>query len=139
MGELVDELGCDTIGGCIILTMVLSDHVFNHVSKEEFTTVFHAKRGALETVKQVLDVEKLDFVCWFTSISDLFGFGGQTNYEAANTTLEEETSCLHNRFSFVRPGVLDSTLMLAGTGDESVARLNHRIPWSVSAKCMYFT
>ncbi|PPQ78579.1 hypothetical protein CVT24_002745 [Panaeolus cyanescens] len=30
-------------GGCIIVTAVLSDRVFNHFSEEEFTTVFHAK------------------------------------------------------------------------------------------------
>lgn len=82
MGELVNELGRDTIGGCIILTAVLSDRVFNHLSEEEFTTVFHAKLGALETVKQIVDVEKLEFVCSFTSVSGLFGFGGQTNYGA---------------------------------------------------------
>ncbi|PPQ73012.1 hypothetical protein CVT24_001401 [Panaeolus cyanescens] len=136
MADLVKELGRDTIGGCIILTAVLSDRVFNHLSEEEFTTVFHAKLGALETVKKVVDVEKMEFVCSFTSVSGLFGFGGQTNYGAANTALEEETSHLSNGFSFVCPGVLDSTLMLAGTGEESVARLNHHIPWSVSAEDM---
>ncbi|PPQ81604.1 hypothetical protein CVT24_006490 [Panaeolus cyanescens] len=39
---------------------------------------------------------------------------------SVNTSLEEETSHLSNGFSVVRPGVHDSTPMLAGTGEETV-------------------
>ena len=43
-------------------------------------------------------------------------------------------SQLPNGFAFVCPGVLDSTLMLAGTDKSNETRLNALIPWSISAE-----
>jgi len=39
-----------------------------------------------------------------------------------------------NAFSFTCPGVLDSTLMLAGTGETNESRLSAVIPWSSTAE-----
>ncbi|KAF9807197.1 hypothetical protein IEO21_08334 [Rhodonia placenta] len=123
------------IGGCIILTAVLADRTFQHMTEADFSTVFAAKVGVLKTIQHVIDVDHADFVVAFTSMSGLFGFGGQTNYGAANTELEEELAQIPNAFSFVCPGVLDTSLMLAGN-DMAARRLGHAVEWSFSAEEM---
>lgn len=70
------------IGGCIILTAVLADRTFQHMTEADFSAVFAAKVGVLKTIQHVIDVDHADFVVAFTSMSGLFGFGGQTNYGA---------------------------------------------------------
>ncbi|CAA7270507.1 unnamed protein product [Cyclocybe aegerita] len=134
MGTLMGGLG--PVGGCIILTAVLLDGLFRHLDEEQFSRVFHAKIGVLETLKKSVNVEDLDFLVSFTSVSGLIGFGGQTNYGAGNTALEHHTAESSNGFSFICPGILDSTLMLAGTGKSNETRLSALIPWSVSAEDM---
>ncbi|KAJ3513618.1 hypothetical protein NLJ89_g2846 [Agrocybe chaxingu] len=134
MKTFMDDLG--PVGGCIILTAVLLDGIFRHLNEERFSRVFHAKIGVLDTLKQSVDVERLDFLVSFTSVSGLIGFGGQTNYGAGNTALEHHTAESSNGFSFICPGILDSTLMLAGTGKSNETRLSALIPWSVSAEDM---
>ncbi|KIJ27700.1 hypothetical protein M422DRAFT_190704 [Sphaerobolus stellatus SS14] len=121
------------LGGCFILSAVLADHVFQHLSQEEFEKVYASKSGVLRTLQEAIDISSLDFVIAFSSISGLFGTQGQTNYAAANTALDEETSRLADGFSFICPGILDSTLMLAS---ESVTEknLDHFIEWSMSAE-----
>ncbi|KDR73164.1 hypothetical protein GALMADRAFT_158296 [Galerina marginata CBS 339.88] len=136
MKAMLGGVGQFKVGGCILLAAVLLDGIFRHLQESDFSTVFSAKLGAYEILKQVFDVRSLDFIVSFTSVSGLFGFGGQTNYGAANTALEEEMSRLSNGFSFVCPGILDSTLMLAGTGEANESRLSALIPWSVSAQDM---
>ncbi|KAF8154856.1 hypothetical protein B0H34DRAFT_540683 [Crassisporium funariophilum] len=136
MTSLIDTIGPSNLGGCMILTAALSDRIFRHLNEDEFSKVFSAKIGVLDTLKEVVDVHALEFLVAFTSVSGMFGFGGQTNYGAANTALEEAIGSLSNAFSFVCPGVLDSTLMLAGTGEANESRLSYLIPWSFSAEDM---
>ncbi|KAF8898051.1 hypothetical protein CPB84DRAFT_1748061 [Gymnopilus junonius] len=133
---LLNTLGTTQVGGCIFLTAVLSDGIFRHLTESDFSRVFSAKLDAFAVTKEVFDFQSMDFVVSFTSVSGLFGFGGQTNYGAANTALEALTSELPNGFSFVCPGVLDSTLVLAGTGEANESRLGSLIPWAVPAEDM---
>ncbi|KIJ27676.1 hypothetical protein M422DRAFT_784789 [Sphaerobolus stellatus SS14] len=123
------------LGGCFILSAVLADRVFQHLNEEEFKGVYAAKLGVLDTLKATVDISRLDFVIAFSSISGLFGTQGQTNYAAANTALEEETSKLDNGFSFISPGILDSTLMLAGVSVTEKS-LDHFTEWSLPAEEM---
>ncbi|KAF4610126.1 hypothetical protein D9613_010407 [Agrocybe pediades] len=135
MANMFDNIGSN-LGGCILLTAVLSDGIFSHLEEKDFTSVYAAKLGAISTLKEVVDFDAMDFFVAFTSVSGLFGFGGQTNYGAANTALEEEVMDHQNAFSFTCPGVLDSTLMLAGTGETNESRLSAVIPWSSTAEDM---
>ncbi|OSX62600.1 hypothetical protein POSPLADRAFT_1055973, partial [Postia placenta MAD-698-R-SB12] len=134
MANLVRSTNME-IGGCIILTAVLSDRTFQHTTEADFKAVFAGKLGVLETLRGVFDVSRADFIVAFTSMSGLFGFGGQTNYGAANTALEDAISNMTNAFAFVCPGILDSSLMLAGH-ELAVPRLGHAIQWSISAEEM---
>lgn len=81
MANLVRSTNME-IGGCIILTAVLSDRTFQHTTEADFKAVFAGKLGVLETLRGVFDVSRADFIVAFTSMSGLFGFGGQTNYGA---------------------------------------------------------
>ncbi|OCH84204.1 putative polyketide synthase [Obba rivulosa] len=124
------------VTGCIILTAVLSDRVFQHLEEEEFNAVFASKIGVLQAVKDTMDMSNLDFTVAFSSVSGLFGTGGQSNYGAANSALEEAMSAIPNGFSFVCPGILDSSLMLASGTDANEIRLAHFIEWSLTAEDM---
>ncbi|KAJ6465896.1 putative polyketide synthase [Mycena vitilis] len=121
------------LGGCVILTAVLADGLFPTLGDKEFTTVFEAKSGVLQTLRESInDVTSLDFIVAFSSITSVVGTGGQTNYCAANALLEGEVSSLSNAFSFVCPGILDTSLMLAGANVGNGDRLKHLIEWSIS-------
>lgn len=70
------------LAGCIILSAVLSDRPFDRATSEDFSRVYDAKLGVLSTFLDVFNTSRLDFLVAFTSMSGLFGFGGQTNYGA---------------------------------------------------------
>jgi len=80
MSNMFKNIGQDNLGGCILLTAVLTDGIFSHLKENDFTSVYAAKLGALETLKEVVDFDAMEFFVAFTSVSGLFGFGGQTNY-----------------------------------------------------------
>jgi len=82
MRTLTAEIGHAQIGGCIVLSAVLADGLFRHLTEKDFSTVFAAKIGVLEALEEAVDLELLDFIVSFTSVSGLIGFGGQTNYGA---------------------------------------------------------
>lgn len=51
--------------------------------------------------------------------------------------MEEEMACISNGFSFICPGIFDSSLMLAHGADLEESRLSHLIEWSLSAKGLF--
>lgn len=81
MKHLVDSL-CPPLGGCVVLTAVLSDGIFQHLDKDQFRTVFASKIGTLVVLRKILDISSLDLFVAFSSVSGLFGIGGQSNYSA---------------------------------------------------------
>jgi len=124
------------LGGCIILTAVLSDRTFQYLGKEDFATVFAAKVGVLRAFKEAIFPSSVDLLIAFTSVVGIFGNGGQSNYAAANTALEEEICSIPNAFSFVCPGIIDSSLMLAGRDESQATHLTQFTSWSLSAEDM---
>jgi hypothetical protein len=68
------------IGGCIILTAVLADALFPTLSQKDFDDVFASKTGVVETLRQAANTSAMDFVIAFSSITSVFGTGGQANY-----------------------------------------------------------
>ncbi|ESK96774.1 hypothetical protein Moror_6646 [Moniliophthora roreri MCA 2997] len=124
------------LAGCFILTAVLDDSTFLNISEESFSRSRAAKVGVLDVLLETMDVSELDFLVAFSSVSGTIGNSGQANYGAANTSLEEAVRSIPNAFSFICPGVVDSSLML-GTGATEQARvLRTGIPWSMSAEDM---
>ena len=68
------------IAGCMLLAAVLEDKPFESQTHDTFARVFEPKVGAYHTLCEALDINLLDFLIGFTSISGLFGNAGQTNY-----------------------------------------------------------
>ncbi|KAK7056358.1 hypothetical protein VNI00_002912 [Paramarasmius palmivorus] len=124
------------LAGCFILTAFLDDGSFLNITEESFARSRAAKLGVLDMLLETIDVSTLDFLVAFSSVSGTIGFGGQSNYAAANTALEEAIAAIPNAFSFICPGILDSSLML-GTGAGERNRVLHtKIPWSISGEDM---
>ncbi|KAL6298494.1 putative polyketide synthase [Sparassis latifolia] len=123
------------LGGCMILTAVLSDGLFQHLTESDFSTSFASKSGVLNVMKDTMDIETLDFVVAFSSASGLFGVEGQSNYDASNTALEEALSSIPNAFSFICPGILDSSLMTVGD-DPGSGSFEHLVEWALSTEDM---
>lgn len=70
------------VGGCMLLSVVLSDRTFAFQTQEEFDRPFAPKVGACETFHECLEggIPSLDFFVAFSSVVGLLGNGGQTNY-----------------------------------------------------------
>jgi hypothetical protein len=76
---LVDSIK-QPIGGCFLMTLVLSDALFMNQTEELFNMVCVMKLKVLETFTAVLAIERLDFFVSFSSIVALLGNLGQSNY-----------------------------------------------------------
>ncbi|PCH33723.1 hypothetical protein WOLCODRAFT_94052 [Wolfiporia cocos MD-104 SS10] len=134
MEKLFGSIG--PLGGCFILTAVLTDRTFLHLDDNDFTDVYAAKPGVLKTLDETYDLKGLDFIISFSSIIGVVGNAGQTTYGAANTALEEATAKIPNAFSFVCPGIIDSSLVLAGKDEAAAGHMNQFATWGMSASDM---
>lgn len=133
MKSLVDRIEAP-IAGSVILTSVLIDRLFTNLTPEEFAIVFNAKSGVYKALTEATDVPSQEFVIAFTSVSGNFGFGGQSNYGAANTLLEHDVGSTANGFAFVCPGIVDSSLMLSDGIEGREHVLREHLKWSISAE-----
>lgn len=79
--ELVTSL-LKPLGGCFLMTMVLSDKSFTNQTREDFEKVFASKTTAFRNLEQAIDINTLDFFVSFSSVAALFGSPGQSNYAA---------------------------------------------------------
>lgn len=79
--DLLRSIPCQ-LGGCMLLTVVLSDRTFAAQDDESFRKVFNSKTGACSVLDTCLPggIAALDFFIPFSSVVGLFGNGGQTNY-----------------------------------------------------------
>jgi hypothetical protein len=70
------------LGGCMLLSVVLSDRMFAFQNDTDFTKVFAPKTGAYDTLARCIPggLSSLDFFVSFSSVVGLFGNAGQTNY-----------------------------------------------------------
>ena len=67
------------IAGCMLLSVTLSDCPFTSHTAESYGIPFPSKKGAFETLRAVVPLEKLDFLITLSSAATL-GNAGQTNY-----------------------------------------------------------
>lgn len=130
--ELVKSLQ-KPIGGCFLMTMVLSDKSFTNQTKEDFEKVFASKTTAFRNLERATSLDALDFFVSFSSVAALFGSPGQSNYASAQTLLEDLTSKYANAFSLVVPGVTDSGWLVRDQRREN-ARSSHFLQWGMSTK-----
>ena len=79
--DLQDKLSAleHPIAGCMLLAVCLSDGNFLSQNASGFDAVFEPKLGAFEAFDTAFDIDSLDFLIVFSSIST-FGNAGQTNY-----------------------------------------------------------
>ncbi|OJT09920.1 hypothetical protein TRAPUB_13598 [Trametes pubescens] len=122
------------VGGCFILSGVLVDLPFVSQTAETFEAPFPAKVDAFALAEQVLQVDTLDFLMTFSSVSGLFGNAGQTNYASANTSLAGLTKKYRNAVCVVAPAILDtSTIKGELVGSSPSLRLKHLSNWGMTS------
>lgn len=81
MQEFISSISLP-IKGCILLAAVLRDHSFPSLTISDFKQVFAAKTGIYSVLAEVIELQALDFVISFSSVSGIFGGHGQANYSA---------------------------------------------------------
>lgn len=70
----------EPLGGCLLLSGLISDHSFLSQTEESFEYVLAPKKGAFEALEiAVPNIEDMDFLVAFSSVAT-FGNAGQTNY-----------------------------------------------------------
>ena len=130
------------LGGCLLMTVVLSDRTFVFQDDDGFNKVFASKTGACSVIASCLPggIRSLDFFIPFSSVVGLFGNGGQTNYSrfvpsiltdmglkrphSANTALDGMIRHWDNAFTFVLPAVSDGGGLASETREQG-GRLGH--------------
>ena len=74
-----------SIGGCMLLAVVMTDRTFLAQTEEGYRDAFSAKKTAFEILDSILDIASLDFMIAFSSIAT-FGNAGQTAYSRYSCT-----------------------------------------------------
>ncbi|KAJ7123111.1 hypothetical protein C8R44DRAFT_735702 [Mycena epipterygia] len=121
--------------GCFVLTSALSDGTFASLRATDFQSSFTSKISVLETLQRTVDVSSLDFLVAFSSVSGTFGNAGQSAYDATNTALDYMVEKIPNAFSFICPGLLDSSMML-GVKQNRGQLASTLLPWAISTEEM---
>ncbi|KAF7330994.1 putative polyketide synthase [Mycena venus] len=120
---------------CFVLTSTLSDGTFAGLGTKDFTESFASKISVLDTLQRTVDIPALDFMVAFSSVSGTFGNAGQSAYDATNTAMEYIVATIPNAFSFICPGLSDSSMML-GAKQHDGHILSTLIPWAISTEEM---
>jgi KR domain len=68
------------LGGCLSMTLVLSDALFLNQTEESFRRVCDAKFKVFQVFEAATSIEKLDFFVQFSSFASISGNYGQSNY-----------------------------------------------------------
>lgn len=95
------------IGGVFLMSVVLRDDQFLQMDKEKFDTVVQSKIGALNVVRNLIDISKLDFLFLFSSTAALFYNPGQANYNAAQAYFNRFAMENKNVISYAVPAISD--------------------------------
>ncbi|WFC97961.1 Type I Iterative PKS [Malassezia yamatoensis] len=95
------------IGGVFLMSVVLRDDQFMRMDKEKFDTVVKSKIGALNVVREILDINSLDFLFLFSSTAALFFNPGQANYNAAQAYFNRFAQENKNVISYAVPAISD--------------------------------
>jgi len=104
MRRLINCVG-EPLGGCFLMTLVLSDGLFSSQTEDSVRRVVNAKWNALKTLEKIAPIQTLDFCVSFSSVSALVGNLGQSNYGIANTVVDGYLARHKNAFSVSVPPI----------------------------------
>ncbi|KAH7908666.1 polyketide synthase [Hygrophoropsis aurantiaca] len=121
------------IGGCLLLSVALSDKTFSSHTQDTYDIPFTSKRGAFEALEAVYPISQLDFLVALSSAT-IFGNAGQTNYASANSLVDELTRPYSNAFSLVAPAIIDSSTIAQTEDLLTDNRLAHWASWAMSSR-----
>ena len=93
----------EPLGGCLLMTLVLSDGLFVSQTEDNIRRVVEAKWGSLRTLDAIVPIQTLDFCISFSSVYALMGNLGQSNYSMANTIIDGYLARHSNSFSMSLP------------------------------------
>lgn len=124
------------LGGCFLMSLVLSDKAFLNQTKEDFDRVFAAKTKAFLNLERCMDISRLDFFVTFSSVAALFGSAGQSNYTSASSAVESMTSKYPNAFSLVVPGIVDSGWLIRDQRTNE-SRSQHLLDWGLTTRELF--
>ncbi|KAF9468229.1 hypothetical protein BDZ94DRAFT_1294300 [Collybia nuda] len=119
------------LDGCFVLTTKNADGVFLNLSEQDFATVRRATCDVVESLERVVDFKELGFLVVMSSVSAVFGNGGQANYSMGKTVADGFTSKYKNAISFVCPPIAGTTLV-----SELQRSKWSPVSWEVSAEDM---
>ena len=128
MRQLVETIE-EPIGGCFLMTLVLSDGFFASQTEDRIRRVVNSKWDSLKTFDSVVPIQTLDFFVSFSSVNALMGRHGQSNYAMANTLVDGHLARHRNAFSVCVPFISDlgSFSRYQGTV-ENIAKSTIRTP-----------
>ena len=106
MRRVIDGIE-EPLGGCFLMTLVLSDGLFATQTEDSIRNVINAKWESLKTVDAIVPIKTLDFCISFSSVSALVGNLGQSNYAMANTIVDGYLARHQNAFSVSVPSISD--------------------------------
>ena len=95
------------IGGIFLMSVVLRDDQFMKMDKEKFDTVMQSKIGALNVLRELVDLDTIDFLFLFSSTAALFFNPGQVNYNAAQAYFNRFAQEHRNVISYAVPAISD--------------------------------
>ncbi|GJJ15309.1 Type I Iterative PKS [Clathrus columnatus] len=95
------------LGGCFLMSLIISDNVFLNETKDNFSRVSAAKTEAFRILERCIDISRLDFFVIFSSVAALFGHAGQSTYSTSLAATGHMISKYPNAFSLIVPGITD--------------------------------
>jgi hypothetical protein len=104
MRLLVDSIK-KPLGGCFLMTLVLSDSSYARQTEDSIRRVVDTKWNSLKTLEAITPIHTLDFCVSFSSVCALFGNHGQSNYAMANTVVDGHLGRHKNAFSVSVPSI----------------------------------
>ncbi|PWN39310.1 hypothetical protein IE81DRAFT_369188 [Ceraceosorus guamensis] len=124
-----------TIGGVVVMPVVLNDALFESQTSESFQNMFKIKLRPLLNLEKICDLGKVDFVAFFSSVAALIGNPGQSNYVAANVAGEAFVRRHRSAFAIAVPGISDVGVLARHVGKSS--RLADLLSLSMTAEAFF--
>ncbi|KAL4399745.1 fatty acid synthase [Malassezia pachydermatis] len=95
------------LGGVFLMAVVLRDDMFMQMDQEKFETVINSKIGALNVIRDTINIDDLDFLFLFSSSAALFFNPGQANYNAAQAYFNRFAMERRNVIAYAVPAISD--------------------------------